>query len=183
MKQWEHWSIWTFSHYWEYQTLPIVHRMCRMLTKQTNMELLQFCLPKRFENTRKYLIEQLAQQFKKWYFVQTNRQLIYFTGVTILLSLTVFLNMVAETMPATSDAVPLLGKVVWQLWKAIQSIYRYKKFTIYALRKLNSLSLGPISTIYSILSLKCKVCIKLLAILATTRNQNLFLIKALFLWI
>ncbi|KOC61086.1 Neuronal acetylcholine receptor subunit alpha-7, partial [Habropoda laboriosa] len=29
--------------------------------------------------------------------------------VTILLSLTVFLNMVAETMPATSDAVPLLG--------------------------------------------------------------------------
>ncbi|KAI9577959.1 hypothetical protein GQX74_014103 [Glossina fuscipes] len=32
------------------------------------------------------------------------------SGVTILLSLTVFLNMVAETMPATSDAVPLLGK-------------------------------------------------------------------------
>lgn len=32
-----------------------------------------------------------------------------FSGVTILLSLTVFLNMVAETMPATSDAVPLLG--------------------------------------------------------------------------
>ncbi|XP_017872337.1 PREDICTED: neuronal acetylcholine receptor subunit alpha-7 isoform X2 [Drosophila arizonae] len=31
-------------------------------------------------------------------------------GVTILLSLTVFLNMVAETMPATSDAVPLLDK-------------------------------------------------------------------------
>lgn len=38
-------------------------------------------------------------------------------GVTILLSLTVFLNMVAETMPATSDAVPLLGKDPswWQL--------------------------------------------------------------------
>lgn len=35
-----------------------------------------------------------------------------FAGVTILLSLTVFLNMVAETMPATSDAVPLLGKPV-----------------------------------------------------------------------
>lgn len=34
-------------------------------------------------------------------------------GVTILLSLTVFLNMVAETMPATSDAVPLLGTLVW----------------------------------------------------------------------
>lgn len=32
-----------------------------------------------------------------------------YPGVTILLSLTVFLNMVAETMPATSDAVPLLG--------------------------------------------------------------------------
>lgn len=36
--------------------------------------------------------------------------LLSFLGVTILLSLTVFLNMVAETMPATSDAVPLLGK-------------------------------------------------------------------------
>lgn len=35
--------------------------------------------------------------------------LFVFAGVTILLSLTVFLNMVAETMPATSDAVPLLG--------------------------------------------------------------------------
>ncbi|XP_035702527.1 neuronal acetylcholine receptor subunit alpha-7 [Folsomia candida] len=30
-------------------------------------------------------------------------------GVTILLSLTVFLNIVAETMPSTSDAVPLIG--------------------------------------------------------------------------
>lgn len=36
-------------------------------------------------------------------------------GVTILLSLTVFLNMVAETMPATSDAVPLLGKQILTL--------------------------------------------------------------------
>jgi len=31
------------------------------------------------------------------------------SGVTILLSLTVFSQIVAETMPATSDAVPLLG--------------------------------------------------------------------------
>ncbi|CAG7822726.1 unnamed protein product [Allacma fusca] len=31
-------------------------------------------------------------------------------GVTILLSLTVFLNLVAEKMPSTSDAVPLIGK-------------------------------------------------------------------------
>ena len=31
------------------------------------------------------------------------------SGVTILLSLTVFSQVVAETMPATSDAVPLLG--------------------------------------------------------------------------
>ena len=32
------------------------------------------------------------------------------TGVTILLSLTVFLQLVAETMPPTSDAVPLIGE-------------------------------------------------------------------------
>lgn len=31
------------------------------------------------------------------------------SGVTILLSLTVFLNLVAEKMPTTSDAVPLIG--------------------------------------------------------------------------
>nr|CAD7257724.1 unnamed protein product [Timema shepardi] len=31
--------------------------------------------------------------------------------VTILLSLTVFLNLVAEKMPSTSDAVPLIGRV------------------------------------------------------------------------
>lgn len=32
-----------------------------------------------------------------------------FLGVTILLSLTVFLNLVAETLPQVSDAIPLLG--------------------------------------------------------------------------
>jgi hypothetical protein len=35
---------------------------------------------------------------------------IFVTGVTILLSLTVFLNLVAEKMPSTSDAVPLIGR-------------------------------------------------------------------------
>jgi len=35
---------------------------------------------------------------------------VYVTGVTILLSLTVFLLLVAETMPPTSDAVPLIGR-------------------------------------------------------------------------
>ncbi|XP_031778066.1 neuronal acetylcholine receptor subunit alpha-7 isoform X6 [Nasonia vitripennis] len=33
-------------------------------------------------------------------------------GVTILLSLTVFLNLVAESMPTTSDAVPLIGVTI-----------------------------------------------------------------------
>lgn len=30
-------------------------------------------------------------------------------GITILLSMTVFLNLVAEKMPPTSEAVPLIG--------------------------------------------------------------------------
>ena len=34
----------------------------------------------------------------------------FVSGVTILLSLTVFLLLVAETMPPTSDAVPLIGR-------------------------------------------------------------------------
>lgn len=42
-------------------------------------------------------------------FKQYSSSFVFCSGVTILLSLTVFLNMVAETMPATSDAVPLLG--------------------------------------------------------------------------
>ena len=33
----------------------------------------------------------------------------FVAGVTILLSLTVFLNLVAETLPQVSDAIPLLG--------------------------------------------------------------------------
>jgi len=37
------------------------------------------------------------------------RFLLLVVGVTILLSLTVFLQLVAETMPPTSDAVPLIG--------------------------------------------------------------------------
>lgn len=41
-----------------------------------------------------------------------------FSGVTILLSLTVFLNLVAESMPTTSDAVPLIGMLTFRhcLW-------------------------------------------------------------------
>ena len=36
-------------------------------------------------------------------------KILVIVGVTILLSLTVFLLLVAETMPPTSDAVPLIG--------------------------------------------------------------------------
>ena len=32
------------------------------------------------------------------------------TGVTILLSLTVFMMIVSETLPATSEAIPLIGR-------------------------------------------------------------------------
>ena len=32
-------------------------------------------------------------------------------GVTVLLSLTVFMNIVSELMPITSDAVPLIGNM------------------------------------------------------------------------
>lgn len=32
------------------------------------------------------------------------------SGITVLLSLTVFMLLVAEIMPATSDSVPLIGK-------------------------------------------------------------------------
>lgn len=37
------------------------------------------------------------------------------SGVTILLSLTVFMNMVQNIMPNTSDAVPLIGQSVCRI--------------------------------------------------------------------
>ncbi|CAD6204767.1 GSCOCG00002967001-RA-CDS, partial [Cotesia congregata] len=40
-----------------------------------------------------------------------NRWATIVSGVTILLSLTVFLNLVAETLPQVSDAIPLLGTI------------------------------------------------------------------------
>lgn len=59
-----------------------------------------------------------------------------YLGVTILLSLTVFLNMVAETMPATSDAVPLLGKMI--LFTNLSGVHAYSIYMYY----LSSLSLS-----------------------------------------
>lgn len=38
---------------------------------------------------------------------------LWISGVTILLSLTVFSQVLADTMPATSDAIPLLGNLKW----------------------------------------------------------------------
>lgn len=46
--------------------------------------------------------------------------MICFSGVTILLSLTVFSQVLADTMPATSDAIPLLGKNFKTLKMGIQ---------------------------------------------------------------
>jgi hypothetical protein len=59
----------------------------------------------------------MVTQIKVGKFVSTEgKKLIYliwtwciFTDVTILLSLTVFLNTVSESMPNTSDAVPLIS--------------------------------------------------------------------------
>ena len=36
---------------------------------------------------------------------------IIFPGVTVMLSLAVFMNIVSEQMPITSDTVPLVGKL------------------------------------------------------------------------
>lgn len=37
---------------------------------------------------------------------------VFVSEITILLSLTVFLNLVAESMPTTSEAVPLIGRTM-----------------------------------------------------------------------
>ena len=47
----------------------------------------------------------------------------FFPGVTVMLSLTVFMNIVSELMPITSDAVPLIGgDSVWEIY--LRSIFR-----------------------------------------------------------
>ena len=40
-----------------------------------------------------------------------------FADVTVLLSLTVFMNLVSEIMPTTSDAVPLIGMQLYRRYK------------------------------------------------------------------
>lgn len=47
----------------------------------------------------------------------------FFKGVTILLSLTVFLQLVAETMPPTSDAVPLIGRLTACRLTGLQALH------------------------------------------------------------
>lgn len=54
-----------------------------------------------------------------------------FTGITVLLSLTVFMLLVAEIMPATSDSVPLIGKSVFKDFKKVMHhIFQLLKFPI-----------------------------------------------------
>ena len=40
----------------------------------------------------------------------------YISGVTVMLSLTVFMNIVSELMPITSDAVPLIGNIIYSVY-------------------------------------------------------------------
>ena len=54
-----------------------------------------------------------------------DKKTIFISGVTVMLSLTVFMNIVSELMPITSDAVPLIGKyvfIVWMLYNILGSI-------------------------------------------------------------
>ena len=44
------------------------------------------------------------------------------SGITVLLSLTVFMLMVAEIMPATSDSVPLIGQSLLLLRAELESM-------------------------------------------------------------
>lgn len=53
-----------------------------------------------------------------------------FPGVTILLSLTVFLNLVAESMPTTSDAVPLIG--ILNRFEDVEKRYFYYHFLYFS---------------------------------------------------
>ena len=45
--------------------------------------------------------------------------IVLFSGVTILLSLTVFMNMVQNIMPNTSDAVPLIGQCLFAMDRCV----------------------------------------------------------------
>jgi len=55
------------------------------------------------------------------------------SGITVLLSLTVFMLLVAEIMPATSDSVPLIGKTTFHFsscsfWRLLKSVHVVKVF-------------------------------------------------------
>lgn len=50
--------------------------------------------------------------FDKRIFLFISLSTVFVPGITVLLSLTVFMLLVAEIMPATSDSVPLIGKTL-----------------------------------------------------------------------
>ncbi len=52
------------------------------------------------------------QAFPVFGFSPGKSYFLLFADVTVLLSLTVFMNLVSEIMPTTSDAVPLIGRPV-----------------------------------------------------------------------
>lgn len=50
-----------------------------------------------------------------------NIYIFFYLGITVLLSLTVFMLLVAEIMPATSDSVPLIGKIAGTIYIVLHS--------------------------------------------------------------
>jgi len=97
-------------------------------------------------------------------------------GVTILLSLTVFLNMVAETMPATSDAVPLLGKPVWQAHSRLVCAWETEGVCFRVAHPV----VGPL---LSLLRLSHNICLEYSQFNKTEKNGFDYCIKYLWTWI
>lgn len=61
----------------------------------------------------------------------SNLDFLSFPGITVLLSLTVFMLLVAEIMPATSDSVPLIGKPRLKLKAVVMGVnYYHWEYTV-----------------------------------------------------
>lgn len=69
--------------------------------------------------------------FNKMWLQHKPLSICLFPGITVLLSLTVFMLLVAEIMPATSDSVPLIGMCermfLWVIYILLNGLFRLHK--------------------------------------------------------
>ena len=106
------------NHFWAGPVKPLqIQKIMHIYAFPKN----KFNCPTKLVKTlrRKVVLFLAASTCQPWFFIWDFSfwLFVFFAGVTILLSLTVFMNMVQTIMPSTSDSMPLIGFSL--LWSSV----------------------------------------------------------------